>query len=145
MWWIKVKKTGQILQLRTGKKTGYLNKGRAVTALKSSGIMYEEGLLWTDLELVNRWGKSMAEMMIVAPVPCCYALRHREGWYWMNPASSQKIWFRRPGDAERCWNVAERDYAAKEGRRRRENPGAAGFQMVHCEADGSVVVLKHWY
>jgi hypothetical protein len=143
MWWIKVKKTDQILQLRSRGKYGYYSRSRAVTALKSSGILHEEGLLFSDLELVNRLGMTMAEMTIY-PVEVGYALRHREGWYWIHP-TSRRVWYGRPGDAEGRWRETEKKYALSEGRKARTRPDRAGFDMVQGVANGQTIVLKNWY
>jgi len=143
MWWIRVKKTDQILQLRSRGTYGYYSRSRAITALKSSGIMHNEGLIWSDLELVNRLRMTMAEMLIF-PVDVGFALRHKEGWYWINPGS-RRVWYGRPGDAERCWNVHERDYAYKEHRPNRMRPDRGGFQMVQGVANGETIVLANWY
>jgi len=143
MWWIRVKKTDQILQLRSKGTHGYYSRGRAITALKSSGVMTAEGLVWSDLELVNRRRKSMNEMTLY-PVEVGYALRHKEGWYWMAPGSG-KVWFGRPGDAERVWIMSERKYATAEHRTARTRPDKAGFDMVQGVANGGTIVLKNWY
>ena len=143
MYWIRVKKTDQILQLRARGTYGYYSRGRAITALKSSCVLADEGLLFSDVELVNRLRLSMAEMTIY-PVEVGYALRHKEGWYWINP-SSRRVWFGRPGDAERCWNSTERKYAGSEKRPARMRPDKGGFEMVQGVANGGTIVLANWY
>lgn len=143
MWWIKIKKSGQILQLRSRGKYGYFSRGRAITALKSSCFLHENGMVYSELELINRLGLTI-EQMIAYPVEVGYGLRHKEGWYWINP-STQRVWFGRPGDAERCWNMNERDYAYKENRRDRKRPDKGGFEMVQGVANGGTIVLANWY
>ena len=143
MWWIKVKRTGEILRLRSKGTNGYYSRSRAITALKSSCFLHENGMVYSELELVNRLGLTIAEMTIF-PVDVGYAFRHVEGWYWINP-STQRVWFARPGDAERCWKMAESRYAVGEKRSPRVRPDKAGYDMVQGVANGGVIVLANWY
>ncbi len=122
---------------------GYRDAGRVITALKSSGELVKSALMWADIELVNVNGKTMAEMVTLAP-EIGFALRHRtEFWYWSYP-NNGRVWYRRAGDVERIWRITEARYAVEEDREERRSPRVQKLEMVRCRAGSGVESLPNW-
>lgn len=155
MWWIKHKPTGNIVVInkRTGRAQlgaeyvlGYLTQSNAINAIKQHGLMQAEGWQWEDLELVNGLGYTMDEIRAYAVQEGRYALRHREGWYWMNP-STRRVWYAKPDRAETAFKLVEPAEASVQNRAIRRLAGKrnAGFFMVRGLADGQVEVLENWF
>jgi len=146
MWWLREKDSGGILVInkRVGvpdilgeRILGYLDRAHAIVALKINQEHMDR-----DLELVNECGKTMEEMM-AWPVQEGFALRHREGWYWMHPVS-RRVWYRRAQNAEVAWKIWEFEWGHRDGRKPR-TPGRAKMEMVRGRADGSIEILDMWF
>ena len=152
-WWIRFKESGEplIITCRTGYSShhgryglGYTDRGRVITALKSSGELIKKGLNWKQLELVNVNGVTMNDM-VTTPVQSGFALRHRlEKWYWSRP-NNGRVWYSRPGDVEGAWRKIEAEYAVEEDRDERKSPAQQKLEMVRGFADGHTEVLKLWF
>lgn len=175
MWWLRFKEHKQVLIINErlgagdvlGKTVlGYHNRAAAVTALKASGMLVKMGKQFKDLELVGRHGHTMAEME-QWDVEEGFAMRHREGWYWMHPIS-HRVWYKTAAAVETAWKVEEQNAFVREtpapkktrgirvtgpvAHQRRQaairkirTPGQAKMQMVIGFADGKFEVLKHWF
>jgi len=138
------KETGK--QLRTNDtSTGiYRNEARVVQALKTSGLLRDLGLTWADIELVDYWGRKMADLRAVPVAEGLFALRHREGWYWQQPYS-KRIWYATGASLEGAWRVNERHARHIENRRAYTTPDKQGFSMVQGLPDGEVKVVVKWW
>ena len=122
---------------------GYRDRGRVITALRTSGELVKSGLLWTDLELVNVNGKTMQDM-VTWPVKEGFALRHRtEKWYWSGP-NNGRVWYPRPGDVEGAWRKTEAVYAVEEDRDERRSPTIQKLEMVRGFVDGHTESMPNW-
>ncbi len=120
----------------------YRDKERAVTALKISGALVDQGISFKALELVNQHGKTMAEMVTFG-VEIGYALRHKnEKWYWASHTG--RVWFRRAGDTEGAWRRDEKVLALQENRKKRRSAGQQKLIMVKGNADGTTEELPHY-
>jgi hypothetical protein len=155
MWWIRHKETKQRLEITLriaccrdwGKYgMGYLSEARVIQALKTSGILYKQGLSYRDFELVNINGRTMEEMRNW-PVEAGFALRHRsEKWYWNAPANG-RVWYKRAGDAQAAWTRNEQKQFAEQSEFRkklRTCPSQERLMMVRGDSQGNVVEMPNW-
>jgi hypothetical protein len=152
MWWIRLKADKKVLVINhregkgcvTGKYLlGYKDKGRAITALRVSGIMTKMGLRFRDLELVNQASKTFDEM-VTWPIQEGFALRHKKDLtYWIHP-QSKKVWYSKPDRVESAWRINESVEAAAQSRTPSAGPAAQGYQMVRGNADKSIEILVNW-
>ena len=152
MWWIRYKETGEILVLnkRVGRPTvlgetvlGYLDRGRAIAALRTSGIMAANGLRFAELELFN--GVNTMDEMVTYPVKQGYALRHRvDKWYWRHPQSG-RVWYQKPETLESVWKQNERADAVQYGRKLRAGPDQAKLELVVGDSDGRIEIRPNWF
>lgn len=154
MWWIRHKPSGEVLRInerhqgcpQLGRRfyLGYQSLAYAVLAIKQHGLMQVKGWHWRDLELVNDLGLTMDEMKAVEVKAGGYALRHREGWYWMN-LSTRRIWYAKPDRAEAAWTQEEAGDAAFQMRKVRKLTAKRRFDMVLGLAGGAVEVMDMWF
>lgn len=122
----------------------YRDRGRVITALRSSGELIKQGVNFNALELVNINGYTM-EDMVTWPIEEGFALRHKtEKWYWSRP-NNGRVWYQRPGDVEGAWRKNEAKEAVAEDRNERKSPAQQKFQMVRGSADGLIEVLQLWF
>jgi len=145
MWWLRMK-GGDVFTpgpRKEGAVLGYQSRDRAIVALKVSGMMAKQGLLWDDLELVNERGHTMSEMTAWPVTEGCYALRHREGWYWMN-CYTKRVWYKTLQALDRAWTGCEAEAPIRESRKPR-TVARSGFMAIRGLASGEVEELPNWF
>lgn len=139
MWHIIEKKSNRQIVINDTSRGYYQSRTAVIRALKTSRVLVDLGLCWNDILLVDHWGQSMKDRMSVDVVVDRYALRHREGWYWINPGS-QRIWYPSAASLDGAWLQGETWLRQIEDRARHTNPGRAGFQLVKGGESGDVTV-----
>jgi len=144
MWRMIHKETGKVILVNDTTKGFYQSRAAVVRAVKTSGVLRDLGLTWSQIDLVDHWGRTMAERSSVAVVEGQYALRHREGWYWVNPGSG-KVWYHTTQVLDTVWNTSEIWLRQMEDRARYTDLGKAGFQLVQGLPNGEVKVYPCRY
>jgi len=152
MWWIRYKATGEILVLnkRVGQPSvlgetvlGYRDRGRAITALRSSAILVKTGLRFADIEFFN--GLYTMDEMVTYPVKPGFALRHRvDKWYWNHPQNG-RVWYEKPATLESVWKQNERAEAVRYKRKLRAGPDQAKLELVVGDSDGRIEIRPNWF
>lgn len=143
-WRIIHKATGKQITVNDTSTGIYQSRAAVIRACKVSRVLPDLGLTWADIDLCDHLGQTMEARANVDVVPGKYALRHKEGWYWMHPGS-RKIWYSAPRAIDNAWPEIERWMAQIERRKVFRGPGQLGFQLVQGLEDGSVKVYPHRY
>ena len=129
MWHIVEKKTGKPILINDTCRGFYQSRASVVRALKTSGALVDLGICWKDVELRDHWGRTMEDRASVAILANRFALRHKEGWYWVYP-NTNRIWYPSANSLDGAWKQGEFLLWQIEKRAPYLNPGKAGFQLV---------------
>jgi len=144
MWRMIHKETGKVILVNGTTKGHYQTRAAVVRAVKTSGVLRDLGLTWGQIDLVDHWGRTMAERTAVPVAEGQYALRHREGWYWCYPDSG-RVWYATAQTLDNVWRTGETWTAQIENRPKAKHPGEQGFQLVKGLPDGEVKVYPCRY
>lgn len=133
------KSTGKQIRVNDTCKGFYQTRAAVVRAVKTSGILRDLGLTWGQIDLVDHWGRTMAERSAVDVQEGRYALQHKEGWFWAYPGSN-RVWYKTSQAVDAAWKTGETLLRQMEGRKAYADPDRAGFQLVLGLPDGTLKV-----
>ena len=152
-WWMRVKETKEpfIVTCRTGYSSfhgkyglGYRDRGRIISALRSSMDLIHRGMTFQQLEFVNQNGYTMDQMK-EWPIEEGFALIHvTDKWYW-SQFMTGRVWYKRASDIERQWHRTEWTIAIEEKRKPRKSPRVAKLVLVRSTDGKTVKEMPNWF